>query len=237
MAKHSSKVSKAFMKSSPEGGAKSVSAKLGINSIYVVAKTAGQKIAIDSILKNQISFIYGMAGTGKSHLAIGMGIHALMQDKYTQLILTRPSVEAGEHLGYLPGNSDNKIAPYIYPLLDIANNQIGKEAVAKFLETGNIRVIPLAYMRGLTFKNSYVVADEMQNSTQRQMRMLLTRIGENCKVVITGDNHQSDLNRDNGLSDAITRLARLKDVGFAEMKAEDCVRSGIVAEIEKLYNS
>ena len=175
----------------------------------------------------------------KSHLAISMGVAGMLKGKYQKLILTRPYVEAGEHLGFLPGGFNNKIAPFMYPVMEIISQHIGSEAALEFLDKGNIQVMPLAYMRGVTFHNCYVVADEMQNATISQTRMILTRVGENCKLVLTGDTEQSDLStyngEKNGLLDAITRLKQIPEIGFCELDEDSCVRSHLVSKIDKTY--
>lgn len=213
-----------------------VSQKLGL-STYVMPKNDGQKKAIECINTHDISFLYGVPGSGKSHLAISMGVAGMLKGNYQKIILTRPYVEAGEHLGFLPGGFNNKIAPFMYPVMEIISQQVGTEAAVEFIEKGNIQVMPLAYMRGVTFQNCYVVADEMQNATSSQMRMILTRVGEKCKLVLTGDTEQSDLvsSERNGLVDAIYRLKGMSEVGFCELSEESCVRSPLVSKIDKLY--
>ena len=170
-----------------------VTEKLNLRGIIVSAKSEGQKRAIQTIKDHQISVLYGYPGSGKSFLSVGIGLQMLMQDKIEKLIFTRPYVEAGESLGFLPGTYNSKIAPFMYPVMEIAGQFIGSEAVSAFIDKGNIQVMPLAYMRGVTFSNTFVVADEMQNSSPTQMRLLLTRLGDKSQLVITGDTEQSDL--------------------------------------------
>lgn len=217
-----------------------VTEKYSLGGIIVSAKNEGQKNAIQCIKDHEISVIYGYPGSGKSHLAVGLGLQALMTDKCEKLIFTRPYVEAGEHLGFLPGSLNSKIAPFMYPIMEIAGQFIGTEVITAFLDKGNIQVIPMAYMRGITFHNSFVVMDEAQNATPSQMRMILTRIGEKSKLVITGDTEQSDLKfnpEKNGLVDAISKLTNISEIGFCELDENSCVRSPLVAKIDKIYRN
>jgi phosphate starvation-inducible PhoH-like protein len=221
------------------GSTYKVKQKHGLSEVYVIGKTEGQKKAIHTILDHDVSVLYGVPGSGKTHIAVGMGLNALLQGKVERLFLTRPYVEAGEHLGYLPGGMNNKIAPFMYPVMDICSRFIGNAATMALIEAGNIAIMPLAYMRGVTFNKTFVVADECQNMTISQMHMLFTRIGEDSKLVITGDTEQSDLySRDgakNGLLDCVTRLRTVEEIGFHELLEEDCVRSALVAKIDKMY--
>lgn len=216
---------------------KTVADKTGVMGIAVIGKNNGQKEAIRIIQNHEVSVIHGVPGTGKTHLAVGLGLHGLLSGHYERLILTRPYVEAGEHLGFLPGGFNQKIAPFMLPVMEISMNYLGKEALNKFVENGNITVMPLAYMRGITFNKAFVVADEMQNATTQQMRMLLTRIGDKCKMVITGDTQQSDLyyHQKNGLADAINRLKNIKEIGFCHLDYDSCVRSALVSKIDEQY--
>jgi len=210
--------------------------------LCLVGKNDGQKEAIKVIQSHEMSIIHGVPGTGKTHMALTLGLMGLLQGSYSKLILTRPYVEAGEKMGYLPADMGHKYAPFMLPLMEISIEHLGKNIITDFIEKGNIQILPLAFMRGITFKNSFVVADEMQNATMQQMRMILTRNGENSKIVITGDTEQSDLyfrekDTQNGLMDAIHRLKNLQEIGFYEMKEEHCVRSPLVAKIDKLYKN
>lgn len=235
MSKSPKKMSKALIREEV-GPSTKIAERYGSN-VYVVGKTEGQKKAIEAVRSYAISVLHGVAGTGKTHIAVGLGLQQLIAGKCNRLILTRPYVEAGEHLGLLPGGFNSKIAPFMYPVIDIANTLIGSKAVEAYLENGNIQALPLAYMRGVTFTDAFVVADEMQNSTIKQMRLLLTRIGENSKIVITGDVEQSDLERreKNGLADAIARLQGVQEITFRELSDSDCVRSPLVTKIDKEY--
>lgn len=212
--------------------------KASFPGIIVSAKNEGQKEAIKTIESHEVTILSGVPGTGKTHLAVGLALKDMFNRKYERIVLTRPYVEAGEHLGFLPGGYNNKIAPFMFPIVEIMSHYIkSKDLITKLIDNGNIAVVPLAYMRGCTFKNCFVVADECQNTTISQMRMLLTRIGEDSKVVITGDTEQSDIARTNGLVDAISRLGDIPEIGFKFLGEECCVRSGIVAKIEKKYRN
>ena len=209
--------------------------------IAVTHKNEGQKNALRLISQNKVTIISGSPGTGKSHVAVGWGLQEmLMHSRFEKLIFTRPVVEAGESLGYLPGDANAKIAPYMMPIMDILEHYLSHEEIDNMVKERKIVIMPLAYMRGITFRNAYVVADEMQNSTAKQMHLLLTRIGEKSKIVITGDTDQSDLyqNRsstENGLQDAIDRLVNIKDIGLVELGYESCVRDPLVNDIDAAY--
>jgi phosphate starvation-inducible PhoH-like protein len=204
--------------------------------ISVSAKNPGQKKALKAISENQVTFIYGSPGTGKTHCAVGWGIQEMMKGNFDRVIFTRPYVEAGEKLGYLPGNSDNKFAPFVMPLYEVVSDYLSQDDIKNLIEERKIVVYPLAYMRGITFKRSYVVADEVQNSTIQQMRMMLTRIGEGSKIVCTGDIEQSDLGAKlNGLADAINRLQGVNGLDFVELDYASCVREKIVSDIDQRY--
>jgi phosphate starvation-inducible PhoH-like protein len=206
--------------------------------VTVTAKNAGQKQALKAISDNKITFIHGVAGSGKTHLAVGWGVQEMLKGHFQRMIFTRPYVEAGEKLGFLPGGSDSKFAPFVMPLFEVVSDYLGQEEIKALIEEKRIIIYPLAYMRGSTFKNSYVVADECQNMSIQQMRMMLTRLGENSKIVCTGDIEQSDLClKTNGLADAINRLKGLPDLEFVEMGYESCVREKIVADIDLRYKN
>ncbi len=222
------------------GTAATIVNKVGVG-VFVAAKNEQQKQAIELIEKNLVTFLFGHPGTGKSFVSMAIGLRDLIRGKYKKLILTRPYVEAGEHLGFLPGGFNNKIAPFMYPLMEICTTLIGdSRAVIELIDSGAISVMPMAYLRGCTFSDTFVVADEFQNATIAQTRLLLTRIGNNSKIVITGDTEQSDLHPKagiNGLSDAIKRLNDIPGIQFYEFGPESCVRSGIVSDIEDRYRN
>lgn len=204
--------------------------------VSVSAKNEGQKKALRAISENQVTFLYGVPGSGKSHCAVGWGIQEMLKGRYERVIFTRPYVEAGEKLGFLPGNFDAKMGWAVMPLYEVVSDYLSHDAIKELIDEKKIMIYPIAYMRGCTFKNSYVIADEMQNSTRQQMRMILTRIGEGSKIVCTGDVEQSDLiGNSNGLSDAIARLNGVRGLEFVEMTYESCVREKIVSDIDARY--
>jgi len=204
--------------------------------IAVTAKNVGQKKALKAISENKVTFIYGASGSGKTHCAVGYGIQELIKGHFDRVIFTRPYVEAGEKLGYLPGNSGDKFAPFTMPLYEVVSDYLSNDDMKELMDEKKIIVYPIAYMRGITFKKSYVIADEVQNTSPQQMRMLLTRVGEGSKIVCTGDVEQSDIgSKLNGLADAINRLQDIQDLGFVELDYASCVRDKIVADIDQRY--
>jgi len=211
--------------------------------VAVSAKNPGQKLALKTISENKVTFLTGIPGCGKTHCAVGWGLQQMItKNSYEQIIFTRPIVEAGESLGYLPGGASDKVAPYMMPMYDVLSNYLSLEQINELVSKKKIVSLPLAYMRGVTFKNAYVVCDEMQNTSVEQMHLLLTRIGEGSKVVCTGDTEQSDLtyhrNRapdDNGLVDALDRLKDVEHVGFVDLDYHSCVRDKIVTDIDRRY--
>ncbi len=201
-----------------------------------VPKNSAQKKYIHAIRNHCLTFGIGPAGTGKSYCAGGVAAEAMQNGQIERIILTRPAVEAGENLGFLPGDVDEKFAAYIDAFLDILNMRLGAGTVKYLMRHGRIVAAPLAYMRGRTFgEDTFVILDEAQNTTPAQMKMFLTRIGENSKVVINGDIKQSDICGANGLADAITRLDGLRSVAIHEFVREDIVRSGLVREVIDRY--
>lgn len=200
-------------------------------------KTLGQKKYVQAIKKNVIVVGVGPAGTGKTYLAVAMAVKAFRAQEISRIILTRPAVEAGEKLGFLPGDLQTKVDPYLRPLYDALFDMFGPETYAKHLERGTIEVAPLAYMRGRTLDDSFIILDEAQNTTKEQMKMFLTRLGKNSKAVITGDITQIDLpdEKKSGLIDAIRVLKDVEDIETVHFDEKDVVRSRIVQEIIKAY--
>ena len=201
-------------------------------------KTVGQKHYVDLIRDKMITFGIGPAGTGKTYLAMAMAIKEFKTGDVQRIILTRPAIEAGEKLGFLPGDLQQKIDPYLRPLYDALYNIMGADAYLANSEKGLIEVAPLAYMRGRTLDNAYIILDEAQNTTPAQMKMFLTRIGFGSKVIVTGDLTQKDLASDqaSGLEVALRVLKRIDDIGFAELTAADVVRHPLVQKIVRAYD-
>lgn len=203
----------------------------------VKAKTVGQQHYMKSIEKNTITLGVGPAGTGKTYLAVAAAVAAFRARTVNRIILTRPAVEAGERLGFLPGDLQNKVDPYLRPLYDALYDMLGPEVFQKYQERGSIEVAPLAYMRGRTLDDSFIILDEAQNTTREQMKMFLTRLGFGSKVVITGDVTQIDLPTDktSGLKDAISVLEGVKDIAICRLSSADVVRHALVQEIINAY--
>ncbi|MBP1559589.1 MAG: PhoH family protein [Oscillospiraceae bacterium] len=203
----------------------------------VKAKTLGQKNYIDSIRKNIVTFGIGPAGTGKTYLAVAMAVRAFRAHEVNRIILTRPAVEAGEKLGFLPGDLQNKVDPYLRPLYDALFDMLGAENFQRYQERGSIEVAPLAYMRGRTLDDSFIILDEAQNTTPEQMKMFLTRLGFGSKAVITGDVTQIDLPdaRRSGLVEAARVLKQVEDIAILRFSEKDVVRHRLVQEIIKAY--
>ncbi|WP_199618750.1 PhoH family protein [Paenibacillus alkalitolerans] len=205
----------------------------------IKAKTIGQNHYVTTIRKKDIVFGIGPAGTGKTYLAVVTAVGALKEGKVKRIVLTRPAVEAGESLGFLPGDLQEKVDPYLRPLYDALNDVLGPEAVAKALERGLIEVAPLAYMRGRTLDDSFIILDEAQNTTPEQMKMFLTRLGFGSKMVITGDVTQIDLPRGkiSGLVEAERILKHVEEIGFIYFAEADVVRHSLVQRIISAYNN
>ena len=201
-------------------------------------KTVGQKKYCDMIRKNTITFGVGPAGTGKTYLAVALAVTAFKQKQVQRIILTRPAVEAGEKLGFLPGDLQNKVDPYLRPLYDALFDMFGQEAFARLSEHGAIEVAPLAYMRGRTLDDSFIILDEAQNTTREQMKMFLTRLGFNSKMVITGDITQIDLPeaKKSGLIEALKVLRNVEDIAQNRFTEKDVVRHKLVQDIVKAYD-
>ena len=203
----------------------------------VKPKTLGQKKYVDAIRDKMIVFGTGPAGTGKTYLAIAMAVTAFKNEEVNRIILTRPAIEAGEKLGFLPGDLQSKIDPYLRPLYDALYQIMGAESFQKNMEKGLIEVAPLAYMRGRTLDNAFIILDEAQNTTPAQMKMFLTRIGFGSKVVVTGDATQKDLAAGvkSGLDDALKILQKVSEIGICELTSNDVVRHPLVQKIVKAY--
>ena len=200
-------------------------------------KTANQKRYVDAIDENTITFGIGPAGTGKTYLAMAKAVAALQAKKVNRIILTRPAVEAGEHLGFLPGTLSEKIDPYLRPLFDALHDMIDSEAIPRLMQSGVIEVAPLAYMRGRTLNDSFIILDEAQNTTPEQMKMFLTRLGFGSKMIITGDITQVDLpnGANSGLRIIRSILEGVNDIEFMDLTAEDVVRHKLIGDIVKAY--
>lgn len=209
-----------------------------LNGRPIKPKTLGQKAYVDEIRKKMITFGLGPAGTGKTYLAMAMAITAFKNDEVGRIILTRPAIEAGEKLGFLPGDLQSKVDPYLRPLYDALYEIMGADSFSKNMEKGLIEVAPLAYMRGRTLDNAFIILDEAQNTTPAQMKMFLTRIGFGSKVVVTGDQSQKDLPRDakSGLDVAIQVLKRVEDIAFCQLTSKDVVRHPLVQKIVQAYD-
>ena len=203
----------------------------------IKAKTVGQQTYMKAIQKNTVTIGVGPAGTGKTYLAVAAAVAAFRDKSVNRIILTRPAVEAGERLGFLPGDLQNKVDPYLRPLYDALYDMLGAETFQKYQERGSIEVAPLAYMRGRTLDDSFIILDEAQNTTREQMKMFLTRLGFGSKIVITGDVTQIDLPDDkvSGLKDAIRVLEGVKDIAICRLTSADVVRHALVQQIINAY--
>ena len=227
-----------------QDGIKYNAAELGDNYVCITAsgkpiraKTVGQKKYIELIRENTVVFGIGPAGTGKTYLAVAMAVDAFRKKQVSRIVLTRPAVEAGEKLGFLPGDLQNKVDPYLRPLYDALSDMLGAEGFQKYLEKGLIEVAPLAYMRGRTLDDAFIILDEAQNTTPEQMKMFLTRLGFGSKIVITGDVTQIDLpgEKVSGLKEAMRILRDVEDIAICRLTGSDVVRHVIVQRIIKAY--
>lgn len=205
----------------------------------IKSKTVGQKKYVDLLKKKTITFGIGPAGTGKTYLAVAIAVNAYKEKQVEKIILTRPAVEAGEKLGFLPGDLQEKVNPYLRPLYDALQEMLGLDSFSKMMERGTIEIAPLAYMRGRTLSNAYVILDEAQNTTKEQIKMFLTRLGENSKMVITGDLTQIDLpaGHTSGLKHAVKILKYINDIGIIRLSEKDVVRHPLVQQIVKAYEN
>ena len=205
----------------------------------IVARTANQKSYFQTLINNEVVFGLGPAGTGKTYMAVAMAVDALKKRTVERPVLSRPAVEAGERLGFLPGDMKEKVDPYLRPLYDALYDMMPSDKVEKMLASGEIEIAPLAFMRGRTLTNAFVIIDEAQNTTPVQMKMVLTRLGQDSRMVITGDMSQVDLpsGQQSGLADAVSKLRGVKGVGMSELTGEDVVRHPVVARILKAYES
>ena len=211
----------------------------GRNGIIVKAQTANQRRLVDAVAANDMVFAIGPAGTGKTYTAVALAVRALKNKQIKRIVLTRPAVEAGENLGFLPGDMRDKLDPYLQPLYDALRDMIPQQKLLSYWEDGTIEIAPLAFMRGRTLDNAFVILDEAQNATSTQLKMFLTRMGRNAKFVITGDLTQIDLPRhqQSGLLNATRLLGGIKGIDVIELDESDVVRHRLVTEIIKAYSS
>lgn len=196
-------------------------------------RSENQKNYIRNMAENHITFCQGLAGSGKTHIAVGMALEYLLEDKVKKIIITRPVMEAGEKIGYLPGTAEEKLHPYLLPIIDEINHFIPNGLYAKYKDENKIEVVPLGLMRGRNFHNAFIVADECQNATYEQLKMLLTRLGRDSKMVLTGDIGQSDLNYHmrGGFSTMIKSLIDIEGIGYSLLESSDIVRHPIIGKI------
>lgn len=210
----------------------------GNGGLIVKARTDNQRKIVDSIFKNDMVFAIGPAGTGKTYTAVALAVRALKNKEVKKIILTRPAVEAGENLGFLPGDLKEKLDPYLQPLYDALLDMIAPEKLALYLENKVIQIAPLAFMRGRTLDNAFVILDEAQNATEGQLKMFLTRMGASAKFVITGDITQIDLprNQPSGLPQAIKLLNKVEGISFVQLDSNDVIRHKLVKKIIEMYD-
>ncbi|MEC8680291.1 MAG: PhoH family protein [Bacteroidota bacterium] len=209
----------------------------GSSGKRIIAKTSNQKRIVDLYNKNDLLFVIGPAGTGKTYVSVALGVKALKEKKIKKIIITRPVVEAGENLGFLPGDLQDKIDPYLKPIYDALEDMIPIQKMKKFIENKTIEIAPLAYMRGRTLKNAFILLDEAQNTTESQLKMFLTRLGQNSKMIVTGDISQIDLrkNQSSGLIDAKNKLDNIDGIGFTHLDSSDVLRHSLVKKILDKY--
>jgi len=209
----------------------------GSSGKKIIAKTSNQKRIVDLHNKNDLLFVIGPAGTGKTYVSVALGVKALKEKKIKKIIITRPVVEAGENLGFLPGDLQDKIDPYLKPIYDALEDMIPIQKMKKFIENKTIEIAPLAYMRGRTLKDAFILLDEAQNTTESQLKMFLTRLGQNSKMIVTGDISQIDLrkNQSSGLVDAKNKLNNIEGIGFTHLDSSDVLRHSLVKKILDKY--
>lgn len=210
----------------------------GTKGAPIKPKTVNQQKLVEQVRDNDLVFALGPAGTGKTYISVAMAVKALKSKQVKKLIITRPAVEAGENLGFLPGDLKEKIDPYLRPIYDALNDMIPFEKLSYYMEREIIEIAPLAYMRGRTLNNAFILLDEAQNTTPMQMKMFLTRMGPESKMIVTGDASQVDLprNQKSGLKEALKILWKVKGIGFVELSDKDVVRHKLVREIIEAYN-
>lgn len=210
----------------------------GSGGLLIKPRNKGQRQIVASALKNDIVFAIGPAGTGKTYMAVALAVKALKEKQVKRIVLSRPAVDAGESLGFLPGDMKEKVDPYLRPLYDALGDMIHSEKLKYYMENNTIEVVPLAYMRGRTLNNAFVIVDEAQNTTEMQFKMLLTRLGEYSRMVITGDDSQIDLppRQRSGLIQALRILPDIEGVGYIRMHTADVIRHRLVKDIIKAYN-
>jgi phosphate starvation-inducible PhoH-like protein len=210
----------------------------GTRGAPIRSRTPNQKKFVDIVDKHDVVFAIGPAGTGKTYIAVALAVRALKNKEIKRIIITRPAVEAGENLGFLPGDLQEKIDPYLKPIYDALDDMIPSEKLKFYRENRVIEIAPLAYMRGRTLSNAFILLDEAQNTTPMQIKMFLTRLGQNSKLIINGDRTQVDLkpNQKSGLDEASQVLKGVKGIGFAELDENDVVRHAVVKEIIKAYD-
>lgn len=211
---------------------------VGANGVHIQPKSAGQQNYIETMRRHVVTFGVGVAGTGKTFLAVAMAAYYLRVKEVRKIILTRPAVEAGERLGFLPGDMTEKLDPYLRPLYDALKEILGFDMYQKFSSRGVIEIAPLAYMRGRTLSDAFIILDEAQNATSNQMKMFLTRLGFNSRMVVTGDLTQIDLPRGvtSGLAEAVEILKGVKGIGISQLNSADVVRHEVVSRIVEAYN-
>lgn len=223
----------------PEGLSENDDIFISIGNKYIYPKTYVQKEFINAIKSSKIVFAYGPAGTGKTFLAVNYALSELIQGKKQKIVFTRPVVEVGESLGFLPGDVFQKLDPYLRPFYDSMEAFLPSSAIHRYIDNGQIEIVPLAYMRGRSLNNSFIILDEAQNTLKSQMKMFLTRIGENSTAVITGDLSQTDLTdyTKSGLADAVSRFRNIEGISFVEFTSKDTVRSRMVQRIIDAYQN